>query len=195
MKQKMFGASSEKRKDEIPGQVTLFDDFGDPLPVIEPEYIEVKEHTKKRKSKATYDEMFSNLPHKEVFVDTLSPDDKICPECGTDLVPIGHEKIRTEVVFTPAKLEVIDYISTTYSCPKCKKEATEEGDGYFIKDKGKPALISGSYASESLVAWTMGENAARFLKGIPEGAYLMVDGYQGYNMVKGVKLCNCWAHI
>ncbi|WP_408606446.1 IS66 family transposase [Anaerocolumna jejuensis] len=36
-----------------------------------------------------------------------------------------------------------------HSCPECK--ATEEPQ--FIKDNGKPALISGSYASKSLLAY------------------------------------------
>ncbi len=40
-----------------------------------------------------------------------------------------------------------------------------------------------------------GDNAASFLNGIAKGTYLMVDGYQGYNKVKDVKLCNCWAHV
>lgn len=40
-----------------------------------------------------------------------------------------------------------------------------------------------------------GSNIAEFLAEAAQDAYLMVDGYQGYNRVKGVKLCNCWAHV
>ena len=43
------------------------------------------------------------------------------------------------------------YIATTYACPECKD--TEEPQ--FIKDNGRPALISGSYASESLLAYIL----------------------------------------
>lgn len=40
-----------------------------------------------------------------------------------------------------------------------------------------------------------GENAKRFLNGIAPGFYLMADGYQGYNKVRGTNRCCCWAHI
>ena len=40
-----------------------------------------------------------------------------------------------------------------------------------------------------------GVNAESFLKGIEPGFYLMVDGYQGYNALKDMKRCCCWAHI
>lgn len=299
LKQKLFGASSEHRQ-VLSGQFSIFDDIEDEKPV---QFIEAEEISyripKKRKSKATYDEMFAGIKATVINVDTLTDEQKICPECGTELVAIGHELIRTELIYHPAKLERIDYMSTTYECPECKKDAVETGEGYFIKDEGFPALIPGSYASPSLAAWTMyqkfcnsmpyyrqskdmeqygvkitrttlaswaiyctrnyfkpmyeyfhrellkrefimadetpvqvlkekdrrpqtksyvwlmrsgedglppiilyrytptraGKNAAEFLKGIPDGAYLMVDGYQGYNQIKGVKLCNCWAHV
>ena len=38
------------------------------------------------------------------------------------MVPIGHEVIRTEIRYTEPKLERIDYLATTYECPKCKEE-------------------------------------------------------------------------
>lgn len=38
-----------------------------------------------------------------------------------------------------------------------------------------------------------GDNAAQFLKGF--SGYLMCDGYGGYNKVKGILRCSCWAHI
>lgn len=294
-----FGSSSEKRQ-ILSGQFSMFDESEEPIEVPTLEFEDVKSQPKKpRKPKATYDEMFAGVARREVTVDTLTDEEKHCPECGTELVSIGTEKIRTELVFHPAKLERIDYMAVTYGCPKCNAEATEVGEGYFIKDEGKPALIPGSYASESLAAWTMyqkfgnslpyyrqskdmeqygahigrttmanwaitcseeyfrpmydffhrellkreffmadetpvqvlhedgrraqtksyvwlmrsgedggnpiilfnytptraGDNARDFLKGCPENAYLMVDGYQGYNKVQNVRICNCWAHV
>lgn len=301
-KAKLFGSSSERRRDVFPGQISLFQDAQEEeMPAVElpVEDIEVESHTRKRKKKATYDEMFAALPTHTEYVDTLTEEQKRCPECGTQLVSIGHELIRTEIRYTPAKLERIDYMATTYGCPVCNKEATEAGEGVFVKDEGTPALVPGSYASEPLVAWTMyqkfangmpfyrqskdmeqlgavisrttmaewsircsqeylrpvydyfhrlllkrsflmadettvqvlhedgrraqtksyvwlmrtgedgghkiilyrytatraGSNAARFLEGIAKGTYLMVDGYQGYNKVPDVKICNCWAHV
>lgn len=40
-----------------------------------------------------------------------------------------------------------------------------------------------------------GGNAADFLDGIEEGSYVMVDGYSGYNRLKKIRRCCCYAHI
>ena len=154
LKTKLFGSTSEIRHDQMPGQMNLFQlqDEDEPAPVeLEVEYIEVKAHTKTRKPKATYDEVFADLPTEKVYVDTLTEEQKTCIECGTKMVPIGHELIRTELRYTEPKLERIDYYATTYECPKCK----ETEDPQFIKDEGKPALIPGSYVSSGLAAHVM----------------------------------------
>lgn len=151
LKTKLFGSTSEARKNQMEGQLNLFTtDMDDEKPsvVLEPEFVDVKAHKKTRKAKATYDELFANLPARQVIVDTLTEDEKKCPVCGSDMVPIGHEVIRTELVYTEPKLERIEYVATTYSCPDCKLNE----DTPFIKDEGEPALIPGSYASSSLVA-------------------------------------------
>lgn len=158
-KQKLFGSSSEKRND-LPGQLNLFSETvseEESAPeLIEPEFIELKTGKKKRKSKASYDEMFAELPVCHVEVDTLTEEQKHCPVCQSRMVPIGHEEIRTEIRYTRAKLERVVYIATTYGCPVCKE--TEEPQ--FIKDEGLPALIPGSYASSSLVSHIMYEKYA-----------------------------------
>lgn len=156
LKTKLFGSTSEARHDVFPGQLSLFDDKEESdekeaETVTPEELIPVKAHTKQRKKKATYDEMFADIPTRTVEVDTLTEEQKVCGLCGTKMVPIGHEIIRTEIVYTEPKLERIDYVATTYSCPKCKD--TEEPQ--FIKDEGKPALIARSYMSSSLMAHIM----------------------------------------
>ncbi|WP_367568211.1 IS66 family transposase [Lacrimispora sp.] len=292
-KQKLFGSSSERRSD-MPGQLDLFadpDSEEEPLP----ELIDVKAGKRERKPKASYDEMFANLPihYEEVY--TLTEEEKQCPACGIMMAPIGHEEIRTEIRYTKAKLERIVYVATTYGCPVCK----DTEDPQFIKDEGIPALIPGGYASSSLVShimyekyadalplyrqekgfellgvsisrttmaswiiicsqnylkpvydyfhrellkrhflmadetpiqvlkepdrrpqsksyvWLMrsgedrlphivvyhysetraGEHAVSFLKGIEDGTYVMVDGYSGYNKLKNIRRCCCYAHI
>ena len=69
-----------------------------------------------------------HLPLRKVFVDTLSDEDKHCVQCGTEMIAIGTEVIRTEVQYTPAKLERVEYIATTYECPNCKEKV------YFDED-------------------------------------------------------------
>ena len=149
-RQKMFGSSSERRIDDLSGQLSLFDTPSEnekPVELIEPEIVE--QPKKSRKKKPTLKEQFKDIPTRQVPVDTLSAEDRICPLCGSEMLAIGTEVIRSEIVYTPPKLERIEYIATTYACPECKD--TEEPQ--FIKDNGRPALIPGSYASESLLAY------------------------------------------
>lgn len=294
-KHKFFGASSE-RMVGYPGQLNLFDEIREdepPIEFIEPEIVPITK--KSRKKKPTLEQQFKDIPSREVLVDTLSEEDKICINCGTSMIAIGKEYLRTEIVYTPPKLERIEYYGTNYTCPQCK----ETEDPYFVKDKGTPTLLEGSYVSESLLAYIIyrkfglyiplyrqekdfeqhnapigrtsmahwiiassqlymqvmydyfhrlllkrrflmmdetpvqvlkeegrkpqtksyfwvirtgedglnpiilynytptraGVNAKVFLEGIDPESYLMVDGYQGYNVMKDMKRCCCWAHI
>ena len=143
LKAKLFGSSSEKLKSPFPGQMNLFEEMPDDrIPeMIEPEIIDVSAHKRERKPKATYDEMFDKLPHRQVPLDTLTDEEKKCPVCGTQMVPIGTETVRTELVFHPAYLERVDYMATTYECPSCK----DSPEPQFVKDRrcrsaGSPQL-------------------------------------------------------
>lgn len=148
-RQKLFGSSSERRINDVSGQISLFESLSEeeiPVELIEPEVVELPKKT--RKKKPTLKEQFQDIPTRQVVVDTLTDEQKCCGLCGTEMVPIGTEVIRSEIVYTRPKLELIEYIATTYACPSCKD--TEEPQ--FIKDNGTPALILGSYVSESLLA-------------------------------------------
>lgn len=158
LKRKLYGTSSEKLKRSLEqdGQMSLFsimEDIDYPAVPIEAEIIEVKAHKRERKPKKSYDELFKDLPVEKVCVNTLSNEDKTCPVCGTEMVSIGTEVIRTEIKFIEPKLIRVEYIATTYECPECK--LTEEPQ--FIKDNGTPALIEHSYVSESLAAWVFNQ--------------------------------------
>lgn len=92
-RQKMFGASSERRIDDFEGQLSLFDEmdeFDKPIELIEPEIIEIQKHT--RKKKPSLEEQFKDIPTRQVLADTLTDEDKICPECGSEMLAIGTEK-------------------------------------------------------------------------------------------------------
>lgn len=149
-RKKMFGSSSEHRTADLDGQLSLFDISSEeetPTELIEPEIVE--KSVRSRRKKTALKEQFKDIPTRQVFVDTLTDEDKVCPLCGSEMLAIGTELIRSEIVYTPPKLERIEYIATTYACPTCKD--TEEPQ--FIKDNGKPALIPGSYVSESLLSY------------------------------------------
>ncbi|MDO4650294.1 MAG: IS66 family transposase [Eubacteriales bacterium] len=150
-KQKLFGTSSEKRKTPFPGQLSLFEENEEEKPIepIDPETIPASDSKKPRKPRRTLAQQFAAIPTRQVVVDTLSLEDKTCPVCGTGMVPIGTEIIRTEIVYTRPKIERIEYIATTYACPLCKDSLEPQ----FVKDNGTPALIPGSYLSESLLSY------------------------------------------
>lgn len=144
----MYGSKSERRIDIFDGQLSLFEELEEPeipVEVIEAEDITVKSHN--RKKKPTLDEQFKHLPAEIVEVDSLSNEDKQCPICGTGMVRIGREYLRTEIQITRQVVKKIDYYAVSYECPECKD--TEEPQ--FIKDTGTGALIPHSYISESLM--------------------------------------------
>lgn len=150
---KLYGSTSEKIK-QVPGQYSIFDNEAEeekPAVEIEPEYVEVAAHKRERKPKATYDEIFENIKTTTVPVEPLPEEERICTECGSLMIPIGTEVVRTEVVYHEAYLERIEYLATTYRCPNADKEAST----IMVKDKCKPALISGSYVSSGLAAHVM----------------------------------------
>ena len=163
LKAKLFGSSREKLKVPFPGQMNLFQEElpDDRIPeIIEPENIEVTGHKRVRKHKATYEEMFDNLPSKQILLDTLKAEEKICSVCGTQMIPIGTEIARTELVFHKAYLERVDYIATTYECPSCKDSLEPQ----FVKDEGSTPLVPHSYVSAELAGHVMYE---KFINAMP----------------------------
>lgn len=163
LKNKMFGSSSEKQKDPFPGQMNLFDsDLQDErIPeIIEPEVIKVAAHKRERKPKATYDEMFENLPSRDILLNTLTDAEKVCPVCGTQMVSIGTEVVRTELIYHPATLERVNYIATTYECPACKDSLEPQ----FVKELYDDYLVPHSYVSSELAAHVM---YSKFINALP----------------------------
>ena len=161
LKSKLFGSSSGKTP--FPGQMNLFmeEPADDRVPVIiEPEEINVTSHKRTKKPKATYEEMFANLPHKIIMVDALSEEERLCPICDTLMEPLGKEVVRTELKYHPAKLERIDYVATTYACPECKDSL----EPAFVKDFVKEPLVPHSYVSSGLAAHVM---YAKFINALP----------------------------
>ncbi|MDF2545057.1 MAG: transposase [Herbinix sp.] len=72
------------------------------MELIEPEVVAAQK--KSRKKKPTLAEQFKDIPTRQVKVDTLTEEEKACPIC--------------EIVYTPPKLERVEYMATTYSCPE-----------------------------------------------------------------------------
>lgn len=167
LRKKLFGSSTEHMSNPYVNsdQLTIYPFLGiepekEPEPV-EAEYIEIQGYTKSKKAKSTLKEQFSNIPVKQVFIDSLSDEDKLCPSCGTEMQPIGTEIIRREVIHVKPSMYMLEYVGTTYGCPVCK----DTEDPQFVKDNKAPAaLIKGSYTSPSLASWILYE---KFAKSVP----------------------------
>lgn len=167
LRKKLFGSSTEHMSNPYVNsdQLTIYPFLGiepekEPEPV-EAEYIEIQGYTKSKKAKSTLKEQFSNIPVKQVFINSLSDEDKLCPTCGTEMQPIGTEIIRREVIHVKPSMYMLEYVGTTYGCPVCK----DTEDPQFVKDNKAPAaLIKGSYASPSLTSWVLYE---KFAKSVP----------------------------
>ena len=149
---KLFGTSSERRSDDIPGQQELFNEAEteqDPSSLLEEETV-IHEHT--RKKKAAHKELFKGIPVEKVVI-PLPEEDQICPVCGTQMVLIGEEYIRRELEFIPATCRVIEYYSQSYGCPACKEGLGDTEKPVIVKSRVPKALVGKGPASESVVAW------------------------------------------
>ena len=161
---KLFGTSSEKRKD-IDGQLNLFDEAeqeADPTWKQElPDDITVPEH--KRKARRTHADLFKNIPSCDEII-SLPEEERNCPTCGTQMECIGKEFVRHEFRFTPAKGKVVNIYRETYKCPECAISEEHPDEQTFVKAPVQDPLIPESYASESVVGWAMHQ---KYQNGLP----------------------------
>ena len=122
---KLFGSSSERRTDDVPGQQHLFDEaeVEQDLPLLEEKTV-IREHN--RKKKATHEDLFKGLKVEKVVI-PLPEEDQVCPVCGTQMVLIGEEYVRRELEFIPATCKVIEYYGQSYGCSSCKERQPCKG--------------------------------------------------------------------
>ena len=159
---KLFGSSSERRTDDIPGQQHLFDEAEveqDPS-LLEEETV-IREHT--RKKKATHEDLFKGLKVEKVVI-PLPDEEQVCPVCGTQMVLIGEEYVRRELEFIPATCKVIEYYSQSYGCPSCKEGLGDTEQPVIVKSQVPQALVGQGPATASTVAWTMYQ---KYANGLP----------------------------
>lgn len=113
--------------------------------------VQVKSYTAQRKKKATREELYANLPVREILC-PVPDEDRRCDWCNTEMISLNAPAfVREELRITPAKIERIRYMQEVLICPECKKDK----DGSFKKAVVPSALIPHSPASASAVAYTM----------------------------------------
>lgn len=65
-------------------------------------------HICKRKYAGQREELVKNIPHRKVL-HTMDENEQICEKCGSTMLKVGEEFVRTEVQFIPARLKVVDH--------------------------------------------------------------------------------------
>lgn len=155
LKKKLFAPSSEKsQKNEIPGQIDLFNeveasvDPSVPEPTIET--VVNGYNRQQRKKKSTREELLAGLPIKEVLCE-VSDEDRKCPYCNGDMEVIGKKVVREEVEIIPAQITRVQYVQEVLGCPECKKD----GASVIVAAETPSPLLKHSLASPSTVAYVM----------------------------------------
>ena len=157
---KLFGRSTEKTSILFEGQVSLFDEAETEADssAPEPDLKDVQGYNRK-KYPGQREELLKNIPHEKKLC-TLVEEERSCEKCGTELVSVGEEFVRTEIEFIPAKVRVIDYYRETFECRNCRKN----GEPYMEKSPMPDPVMQHSMASAGAVAWVMHQ---KFVNAVP----------------------------
>lgn len=144
---RIFGSNSEHvaRDGDLAEQLSFL--FNEPeVTADEEKTVTVKEHQRKeRKSGSLEDILPEDAP---VTVVEHHPEETKCPECGSEMVPIGKEVQRT-LILVPAHYEVREDRYYKYACMNCKENETSTP---ITEAARQPSLIPGGYASAEAVA-------------------------------------------
>ena len=141
----IYGVSSEKTRNKRlePPE----DETSQQSPSGETAKVTVRSHTRERKSKSKREDLYANLPIREVIC-KVPEDQRRCNYCNAEMVPIGTTFVREEIRIIPASIERVQYLQEVLICPECKKD----GDGTIVKAKTPIPLMKHSPASPSIVA-------------------------------------------
>lgn len=148
-RRKFFGSSSERsRRKNV-----------EPEKEEETEKVTVKSYQRDRKPKSTREELYKNLPVREVRC-PMPEGKRLCPDCDTPMEPISRQYVREELSIIPAKVERIRYLQEVLACPVCRKE----DEGTIVKAPTPTTLLAHSPASPSMAAYVMYQ---KFMNSVP----------------------------
>ena len=151
LRKEKFGSSSEKTPKQMDGQISLFNEAEIEADESAPEPVKktVRGYLRNT-SKTKREELIKDLPVREILCETPS-DSLYCPNCLSDLKPIGKEVVREELEYILAKLQIVRYVRMAYECQKCK----HTDHPYIEKALTPTSLMNHSLASPSSVANVM----------------------------------------
>ncbi|OGO76542.1 MAG: hypothetical protein A2Y23_06400 [Clostridiales bacterium GWB2_37_7] len=161
MRKQKFGSSSEKTpKTSDETQLSIFNEaeLEASSNAEEPAVKRVDGYYRKN-SKTKREELLKDLPVEEIVCD-VPEDERFCPKCKVNLVPVGKEVVREELEYIPAQLKIIRYVRLAYGCSKCK----QKGTSYIVKALTPTSLMNHSLASPTTVANVMYQ---KYVNGMP----------------------------
>ena len=151
LRKEKFGSSSEKTPKQVDGQLSLFNEAEIEADSKSEEPVICRKGSMyHRKPKTSREALLKDLPVEE-FPCVIHPDDMFCNQCGTTLKEIGFVKVRDEIEYIPAKVQIIRYMQQACECPACKHTTRP-----FIKKAAVPkSVLNHSLASPSSVSYVM----------------------------------------
>ena len=149
---RQFGASSEGSSQEVLDQMSfLFNEAEAVADAEEKEQQEqetvVRTHTRKKRSGSVRGVIPENIEVEEESHE-LPEEERVCPECGEIMQPIGTD-VRETLKLIPAKAVLRRDIYVTYGCANCRDTGIKVP---IVETPKEPALIPGSFASPEAVA-------------------------------------------
>ena len=156
-----FGASSEAAGQEVLEQMSLLFNEAE-FHIDEAAKAEksvVREHERKKRSGSVRDVVPKNITVEEVRHE-LPEEERVCPQCGNIMEPIGTEAVET-LELIPARAVIHRDVYVKYACQNCKVNDIEVP---IAETPKKPSLIPGGFASPKAVAHIMTQ---KFLLCVP----------------------------
>lgn len=148
-RKKQYGSSSEQLDQLVFEQFgRVFNEAEAWCSGVEKKETQVKAHTRKPRS-GSLDEVAPEGTPVEVV--EHRPEDRSCPECGSEMVEIGKE-VRRSLKMEPARFWIQEDVYYTYACKVCEKET---GDSVIVNTPKEPAVLPGSFASPESIAHLM----------------------------------------
>ena len=164
----VYGQKSEKSEIVLENaeQLPMFDEAEQTADVNpkNPEYIDVKAS---KRVKRTRDEIYADMEVEEVVHEAA---DKTCDRCGSEMVVIGKEKIRDELVYVPARMFLRRHIAEVVKCTACGMDESRDADlpdiePCHIRTAEVPApMIPHSFCTPELLAHIAYE---KYCKAVP----------------------------
>ncbi|KAA8812727.1 IS66 family transposase [Lactobacillus crispatus] len=94
-------------------------------------------------------DLLAALPAEEVHHEL---GDKHCPDCHYELIEIGKQSVRQELLFIPAQLKRLDHIQHAYKCKYCSQRNLSDK---IIKAAVPKAPLNHGLGSASLIAHSL----------------------------------------